>query len=72
MWSCPVQARGLRGRQAQNLIAPALHGAVRNLVAAGESGRALVVPQQHEHDLHDAPGRARTPLRLDLRKVAAS
>ncbi|WP_344389846.1 hypothetical protein [Streptomyces vastus] len=51
-----VQARGLRGEQGDQLVAPAAHGGFGNVVAAGHVGLALVVPQHGQDNHGDLPG----------------
>lgn len=66
-----VQARGLRGEQGDQLVAPAADGGGGDVVAAGHVGQALVVPQQGQDDHRDPPRRPRPPPRPYRRQMAS-
>jgi hypothetical protein len=56
-----VQARGLRGEEGDQLVAPAADGRLGHVVAAGHVGQALVVTQHGQDDHRDLPGRQDPP-----------
>jgi hypothetical protein len=57
-----VQARGLRGGQGDQLVAPSADGGLGHVVAAGDVGRALVVAQHGQNGHRDFAGRQNRPL----------
>jgi hypothetical protein len=56
-----VQARGLRGEQGDQLVAPSADGGHGDVVAAGHVGQALVVAQHGQDDHRDPSGRQDPP-----------
>ncbi|WP_239009965.1 hypothetical protein [Streptomyces sp. 769] len=57
--------------QGYQFVAPAAHGGVADLVAAGHVGDALVVAEYGEHDDDDPSGCQTPPAGADLLQVAA-
>lgn len=56
-----VQARGLRGEQGDQFVAPAADGRLGHVVAAGHVGQTLVVTQHGQDDHRDSSGRQDPP-----------
>jgi hypothetical protein len=66
-----VQARGFRGQQVDQLVAPTPDGGGGDVAAAGHVGQALIVPQHGQDDHRDPPGRQRPPPRPYRFEMAA-